>query len=61
MQMQTTKNSKLVKFEFQFNNQTWYWTKVFHGDLTDERIKQYIEQKTLPFELDSKVIKHKIL
>ena len=26
-----------------------------------ERLKQYIEQKTLPFELDSKVIKYKIL
>lgn len=58
--MQQTKNFKLVKFEFQFNNQTWYWTKAFHGELTEERLKQYIENKVLPFDLNNKIIKYKL-
>lgn len=48
-----------IKFYFEFNSQIWYWSKTFHGEINDTRIQQYLEQKTLPFELPSTLIKYK--
>lgn len=54
-------NKFTVHFEFQFNSKTWYWEKTFHStsEEINQRITNYIQQKKLPFDLDSKIIKYK--
>lgn len=49
----------IVRFTFILNGLQWSWDKVFHGDMNEQRIKDYLAVKNLPLDLTD--LKYKIL
>ena len=52
-----------IKFKFTFNNNIWYWEKVFYCNVDElqQRITNYLDQKKMPFDLDTSCVKYEII